>query len=79
LSVDIAQKLSWEDANERLFDSSAVTKDQFMEWEETGKIRSDDDAARFHVETGMKGQLIGKFFAREKPSDEKLGEQGKET
>jgi hypothetical protein len=67
----MAQKLSWEGANERLFDSSAVTKDEYMEWEDTGKIKSDDDAARFHVETGMKGQLIGKFFAREKPSDDK--------
>ena len=70
LDEEAGQKLSWEGANERLFDSAAVTKDELLEWQETGKIKSDNDAARFHVETGMKGQLIGKFFARDKPSEE---------
>ncbi|CAB9509875.1 Digalactosyldiacylglycerol synthase 1, chloroplastic [Seminavis robusta] len=70
LTEEVAKKLSWEGANERLFESSSVTKDEWAEWEKDGKIKSDDDAARFHVETGMRGQLIGKFFAREKPSEE---------
>ena len=69
LTDEMAKKLSWEGANERLFASSAITRDEWNEWEESGKIKSDDDAAKFHVETGMKGQLIGKFFAREKQSN----------
>ena len=68
LDDESALKLSWEGANERLFDSSAVTRDEWEEWAETGKLKSDIDAARFHVETGMKGQLIGKFFTGDKKS-----------
>jgi len=70
LSEESALKLSWEGANERLFESSAVTKDEYEEWVETGRIKSDDDAARFHVETGMRGQLIGKFFTGDKTKDD---------
>lgn len=69
LDKDSALKLSWEGATERLYESSAITKDEWEEWEETGKIKSDDDAAKFHVETGMKGQLIGKFFTGDKSED----------
>ena len=70
LSEESAQKLSWEGANERLFDSAAVTRDEWEEWAETGKLKSDADAARFHVETGMTGQLIGKFFTGNKSKEE---------
>ena len=59
-------KLSWEGANERLFEAASINKEDWEEWEATGKLKSDIDAARFHVETGKKGQLIGKFFSREK-------------
>lgn len=71
LSKEYALMLSWEGANERLFDSSAVTRDEWEEWSETGKLKSDADAARFHVETGMKGKLIGSFFSGDKKSKEK--------
>ena len=77
LDEETATKLSWEGANERLFESSIITKDEWLEWQDTGKIKSDDDAARFHVETGMKGQLIGNFFKRDSKSagDEPKSEQ----
>lgn len=70
LDEETAMKLSWEGANERLFGSSAITRDEWEEWIETKKLDSDDDAARFHVETGMKGQLITHFFTGEKKSKE---------
>ena len=66
--------LSWEGANERLFDSASVTRDEWEEWTETGKLKSDLDAARFHVETGMKGQLIGNFFSGDKSKEESVEE-----
>jgi hypothetical protein len=68
LDEETALKLSWEGANERLFDSAAVTREEWEEWAEAGKLKSDIDAARFHVETGMKGQLIGSFFTGDKSS-----------
>jgi len=68
LDDETRTKLSWEGANERLFESSTITKEEYQQWEKDGKIKGDDDAARFHVETGMKGQLIGSFFNREQTS-----------
>ena len=64
LDKQTATMLSWDGANERLFESSTITKEEWRQWQENGKIKSDDDAARFHCETGMKGQLIGNFFKR---------------
>lgn len=62
LSKETIHKLSWEGANDRLFEASAISKDELDEWQETGKIKDDEDAARFHVDTAMKGQLVQKYF-----------------
>lgn len=65
LDEETAAKLSWEGANERLFKSSTITREEWKDWQENGKIKGDDNAARFHAETGMKGQLIGNFFKQD--------------
>jgi digalactosyldiacylglycerol synthase len=55
--------LTWEGANERLYKSSALTKKEVEEWNESGATKADRQFARIHMETMKKGHFIQKFLA----------------
>jgi hypothetical protein len=62
LTEEHVHAFSWEGATERLCSSSALTKAEVRKRRETGADEADLNAARFHVESGRKGQFIQKLI-----------------
>jgi hypothetical protein len=62
LQEEHVHAFSWEGATERLCSSSALTKAEVRKRRETGADEADLNAARFHVESGRKGQFIQKLI-----------------
>jgi hypothetical protein len=54
--------LTWEGAIERLYKSSALTKKEVKEWNESGTTKADRQFARLHMETLKTGHFIQKFL-----------------
>eukprot|EP00934_Nitzschia_sp_Nitz4_P003547 Nitzschia sp. Nitz4//scaffold370_size15137//7469//9583//NITZ4_008895-RA/size15137-processed-gene-0.23-mRNA-1//-1//CDS//3329549574//3537//frame0 len=57
-------QLTWEGANERLYDASAVTVADVKEWKESGRAKGDLDAAKLHFETVKRGRDVHSFLHR---------------
>jgi hypothetical protein len=66
LSEEHAFGLAWEGANERLFESSTLTKAEVAERRESGKDKKDMQQARLHIESVKKGHFIQKLLQRKK-------------
>lgn len=54
--------LSWEGATERLFEASGITRKEDKTRKENKLHEEEMKAARFHVETAKKSQMVTKFF-----------------
>ena len=54
--------LTWEGANERLYDASAMTEDEVKAWKDSGRAKGDQDAARLHLETIKRGRGVHKLW-----------------
>jgi len=63
LSDDEKFQLSWEGANQRLFESAAMTEAQWKDWEENYRA-SDREAAKIHYETVRRGRGVQKLLHR---------------
>lgn len=63
LSEKHSHILSWEGATERLYDASSITEEEWKVWEETGVLKEDENAAKFHVESGLKSQFVKNLFS----------------
>ena len=64
LTQDQVHSFSWEGATERLFESAGLTKSEADRRIGSGTATADRDAARFHVESGRKGQFIQQIIQR---------------
>ena len=62
LSEEETFQLTWEGANERLFDSSVLTVAEFDEYQSSGRAKADRDAARLHIETVKKGRGVQRLL-----------------
>jgi hypothetical protein len=62
LTDEYAHKFTWEGANERLFEASAISRGEARERLETGQSKSDTEAAWLHIEMTKRGQIVAKFF-----------------
>ncbi len=67
LSEEERYQLTWEGANERLYQSSVLTENDVKEWKESGREQGDRDAARLHYETIKRGRGVQKLLHRSAP------------
>lgn len=68
LSEEERFQLTWEGANERLFEAAAMTERQVEEWKRT-RQEADQDAARMHYETVKRGRGVQKLLHRSIPTN----------
>lgn len=64
LSEEEHFKLTWEGANERLFEASGMTEGMVKEWHESGRAKGDRDAAILQCETVRRGRGVRNFLHR---------------
>jgi len=65
LSERHVHTLSWEGATERLYKAAGIDEEEWKEWQDSGILDDDKNAARFHVTSGLRSQYLKKLFVGE--------------
>lgn len=63
LTDEYFHRFTWEGANERLFESAAITKKEAKHRVDSGQDKADLEVAWLHIETTKTGRIVHNFFA----------------